>query len=87
MNNFTRNEKLKLRIAILYIITAVCMLFVLSSCNESNVEMKPIKHILNSGKQIREITIDGCEYLWVAGGNGSALTHKGNCINHKDTIK
>ena len=54
----------------------------LAGCKSGNVEMKPVKHTLDSGKEIREIKIDGCEYLWVAGGDGSVLVHKGNCNNH-----
>lgn len=67
------------------IISTLMMFLVLTGCESGNVEMKPIKHTLDSGKQIREITIDGCEYLWGSWGNGSILVHKGNCINHKTT--
>jgi len=88
MSNFTRNEKLKLKLAILYIITAVCMLFVLSSCNKSNVEIKSTKYIIDDGYgPVSIVTIDECEYLYGDWGRVTVLTHKGNCHNHKDTIK
>jgi len=88
MSNFTRNEKLKLKLAILYIITAVCMLFVLSSCDKVNVETKPTEYIVASNfGALQLVTIDGCEYLYGDWGQATVLTHKGNCINHKDTIK
>jgi hypothetical protein len=88
MSNFTRNEKLKLKLAILYIITAVCMLFVLSSCNKSNVETKSTKYIIANGYgPVSIVTIDGCEYLYGDWGHATVLTHKGNCINHNNQLK
>jgi hypothetical protein len=88
MNNFTRNEKLKLKLAILYIITAVCMLFVLSSCTTPNVEIKGTEYVVDQRyRALKVVTIDGCEYLWGDWVSATVLTHKGNCRNHKDTIK
>jgi hypothetical protein len=70
------------------IISILIIFLVLIGCGTSNVESKSTQYILKRGYQSLEIvTVDGCEYLYGDWGNATVLTHKGNCINHKDSIK
>ena len=74
------------------IISILIIFLVLTGCGPINVETKdvktePVEYKLD-GHHIVEITIDGCQYL--ASYNNTTIKcfiHKGNCINHKDTIK
>jgi hypothetical protein len=69
-------------------IISILIILVLTGCGTSNVESKSTNHIVKPGYQpLKIVTIDGCEYLYGDWGNATVLTHKGNCINHKDTIK
>jgi hypothetical protein len=69
-------------------IISILIILVLTGCGTTNVESKSTQYILKRGYQSLEIvTVDGCEYLYGPWGNAMVLTHKGNCINHKDTIK
>ena len=69
-------------------IISILIILVLTGCGTSNVESKSTQYILKRGYQSLEIvTVDGCEYLYGDWGNATVLTHKGNCINHKDSIK
>ena len=64
------------------------MFLVLTGCKDVNVETKPTEYIVASSfGALQLVTIDGCEYLYGPWGQATVLTHKGNCINHKDTIK
>ena len=70
------------------IISILIIFLVLTGCGTTNVESKSTQYILKRGYQSLEIVnIDGCEYLYGDWGNATVLTHKGNCINHKDSIK
>jgi hypothetical protein len=70
------------------IISILIIFLVLIGCGTSNVESKSTQYILKRGYQSLEIvTVDGCEYLYGDWGNATVLTHKGNYINHKDSIK
>jgi hypothetical protein len=69
-------------------IISILIILVLTGCGTTNVESKSTQYILKRGYQSLEIVnIDGCEYLYGDWGNATVLTHKGNCINHKDSIK
>ncbi len=69
-------------------IISILIILVLTGCGTINVESKSTQYILKRGYQSLEIVnIDGCEYLYGDWGNATVLTHKGNCINHKDSIK
>jgi hypothetical protein len=69
-------------------IISILIILVLTGCGTTNVESKSTQYILKRGYQSLEIVnIDGCEYLYGDWGNATVLTHKGNCRNHKDTIK
>ena len=69
------------------IISILIIFLVLTGCNSSNVETKSTKYKINQHSTLELVTVDGCEYLYGAWGYATVLTHKGNCINHKDTIK
>lgn len=64
------------------------MFLVLTGCRSSNVETKSTRYVVEGMYEaIKIVNIDGCEYLYGDWGGATVLTHKGNCINHKDTIK
>ncbi len=45
-------------------------------------ETKPYVDIPYAGKiNYQTIVIEGCEYLYFPAGNGSVMSHKGNCNN------
>ena len=71
------------------IISILIIFLVLTGCvGMPNIETKSTNHIVKPGYQpLKIVTIDGCEYLYGDWGNATVLTHKGNCINHKDSIK
>lgn len=70
------------------IISILIIFLVLTGCKSSNVETKSTEYIIKSGySPVEVVVIDGCEYLYGPWSNAAVLTHKGNCINHKDTIK
>lgn len=59
----------------LLIVLATLML--IAGCDESKIEYKHL------GYNVSEMTIDGCQYLYVFGSYSGAMVHKGNCTNHK----
>lgn len=69
------------------IISILIIFLVLTGCESSNVEIKSTKYQIKQHSSLELVTVDGCEYLYGDWGNTRVLTHKGNCINHKDTIK
>ena len=69
------------------IISILIIFLVLTGCESSNVETKSTKYRVNGLAPLQLVIIDGCEYLYGSWGTATVLTHKGNCINHKDTIK
>lgn len=69
------------------IISILIIFLVLTGCESRNVESKSTEYRINGLGSLQLVTIDGCEYLYGPWGNATVLTHKGNCINHKDTIK
>jgi hypothetical protein len=74
------------------IISILIIFLVLTGCGPINVETRDIKteplEYKLDGHHIVEITIDGYQYL-ASYSTESIIyfTHKGNCNNHKDTIK
>jgi hypothetical protein len=69
-------------------IISILIILVLTGCGTSNVESKSTQYILKRNyKSLEIVTVDGCEYLYGDWDNATVLTHKGNCINHKDSIK
>jgi len=73
-------------ILIMFIVLVGCKILI--SCGESNVEVKSTEYRLApQSRVIKIVTIEGCEYIWGDWGNATVLTHKGNCVNHKDTVK
>lgn len=58
-------------------------LLTFTSCQDGiNVETKDTNiKVGNYSTPIKIIVVDGCEYLWGDWGNGTVLTHKGNCSN------
>jgi len=69
------------------VIPVLFLMFMLTGCGTPNVETKPTKYAIGYHNTLELVTIDGCEYLYGDWGNATVLTHKGNCINHKDSIK
>ncbi len=43
-----------------------------------------IKYDIGGSIDIYEITIDGCSYMVYEGFKQGGITHKANCLNHKD---
>jgi hypothetical protein len=75
-------------VTILVMLAIIVFASIVTGCGTTNVESKSTQYILKRGYQSLEIvTVDGCEYLYGDWGNATVLTHKGNCINHKDSIK
>lgn len=59
------------------------LFYPLAACERSQeIETRTIEapQLTNAGIQI--LIIDSCEYVWIASGYASGLTHKGNCKNH-----
>lgn len=55
----------------------------LTGCNSPTVKGKKTEYRLEGyDKSLMLVEIDGCEYLYGPWGNGTVLTHKGNCKNH-----
>lgn len=58
------------------------------SCNEPNIATKNTGIIINKqGTNLKEVEIDGCEYIMLNGYRMFGIAHKGNCKNpiHKHT--
>ena len=54
----------------------------INACTEANVKSNDTGVVLVEGSSsIKEVVIDGCEYLYKDGGHQFGLTHKGNCSN------
>ena len=70
-------------------IISILIILVLTGCGlmDNNIETKPTEYKIKGHPSIKIVNIDGCEYLYGDWGNATVLTHKGNCINHKDSIK
>jgi hypothetical protein len=70
-------------------IISILIILVLTGCGlmDNNVEIKSTEYRVNGYSSLKLVTVDGCEYLYGDWGNATVLTHKGNCINHKDSIK
>lgn len=52
------------------------------SCAKGNVEKINTNYIIRDGRQpLQVVVIDSCEYFFGDWGNGTVLTHKGNCNN------
>ena len=71
------------------IISILIIFLVLTGCGlmDNNIETKSTEYKITGHTSIKLVTIDGCEYLYGDWSGATVLTHKGNCINHKDTIK
>ena len=69
------------------IISILIIFLVLTGCESRNVEIKSTEYKIKQHTSLELVTIDGCEYLYGPWGDATVLTHKGNCVNHKDTIK
>jgi len=71
------------------IISILIMFLVLTGCGimDNNIETKPTEYKITGHNPLKLVIIDGCEYLYGNWGHATVLTHKGNCINHKDSIK
>lgn len=63
-------------------ISALCLILI--ACEEANVSKISTQYNLMDGySPLDLVVIDSCEYLLGQWGNGTVLTHKGNCKNHK----
>jgi hypothetical protein len=77
-------ETLKTIISIL----AIAIVLILTGCGVNNINTNQPERVIKMGSySLTVVVLDGCEYLYGAWGNATVLTHKGNCINHKDTIE
>jgi hypothetical protein len=57
-------------------------IFLFSSCENDYKETKKFSFSRNGiSQELKEINIDGCQYLYGDWGNSTVLTHKGNCNN------
>lgn len=75
-------------VTILVMLAIIVFASIVTGCGTTNVESKSTQYILKGNyKSLEIVTVDGCEYLYGDWGNATVLTHKGNCINHKDSIK
>lgn len=45
----------------------------------TNVPIEPLKNITIDGSNVKVITIDSCEYIYIPLGYSSWGSHKGNC--------
>ena len=77
-------------IKLISLLAALAVILVLTlslvGCAEPNVESKPTTHVLEfgdggSGYILKEVSVEGCDYLYGPWGNATVLTHKGNCKN------
>ena len=51
-------------------------------CQEPTVNRNSTEHVVSyDHNPLKEITIEGCQYLYGEWGNATVLTHKGNCNN------
>ena len=63
---------------LLVVMLALSML----GCQEPTIDINSTKHVIRYGSNpLKEITIEGCQYLYGEWGNATVLTHKGNCNN------
>lgn len=66
---------------VLLIVFIACMVTI--GCSEEKnpdrVNSETVEHGFGRGVSI--ITVDSCQYVWVARGYGAGLSHKGNCNN------
>jgi hypothetical protein len=74
-------------VTILVMLIIIAFASIVTGCGTSNVETKTTEYRVNGYSSLKLVTVDGCEYLYGDWGNATVLTHKGNCINHKDSIK
>jgi hypothetical protein len=76
-------------ITIMMFIAIIIASTMLTGCGlmDNNIETKSTEYKIKGHPSIKIVNIDGCEYLYGDWGNATVLTHKGNCINHKDSIK
>jgi len=75
-------------VTILVMLAIIVFASIVTGCGTTNVESKSTQYILKRDYQsLKIVTVDGCEYLYGDWDNATVLTHKGNCINHKDSIK
>lgn len=67
----------------LLLILSSILLF--TSCENKSYSEKETKTFLcprtGVSQELKEINIDGCQYLYGDWGNATVLTHKGNCNN------
>jgi hypothetical protein len=69
----------------LLLILSSILLF--TSCENDYKETKKFSFPRNGiSQELKEINIDGCQYLYGDWGNATVLTHKGNC-NSKNHSK
>ena len=69
-----------LRTKLSYVIYMLLVAFLFCRCSEPNVNEKTTDYILSeSGRRVRIIEVDNCEYLYYKGGQQMGLAHKGNC--------
>ena len=63
----------------IYVILSGILL--LTGCDTNNVKVEQTEHLIRyKGVDIITYTIDSCQYIGnLCGGNGTYLTHKGNC--------
>lgn len=59
------------------LVTALLAAWLFSGCEQrpAGKEVKGAEGL----DAVRIIEVDGCEYVWVKGGYGGGLSHKGNC--------
>jgi hypothetical protein len=54
----------------------------LASCQEPNVNTKNTQYKIGSfGKELKVVTIEGCEYFLMQYDRSMSMCHKGNCKN------
>ena len=76
-------------VTILVMLAIIIFASIVTGCGlmDNNIETKSTEYKITGYPSIKLVTIDGCEYLYGDWSGATVLTHKGNCINHKDTIK
>jgi hypothetical protein len=78
-------NKIKAYIGIIMIVVIlIAMASMLVRCRPSNLKIKDTGYVIEKGYgSLKQVNIDGCEYLYGDWGKAIVLTHKGNCINHR----
>jgi hypothetical protein len=74
-------------VTILVMLAIIVFASIVTGCGTTNIESKSTQYTLKAYQSLEIVTVDGCEYLYGDWGSATVLIHKGNCINHKDTIK